>query len=147
MAYYHAANAGVVPVATDHMQINGGFSMSNLGGWFSGGTKVTSAFVVSDDVGLGIHCTVFLVMCSQFHLLLAPKGLDTCELLIFCQGIFRNALVNLHPGRHQTYEGCNWLVCSIYTVSSTYLSFPLLPCVTCLINCQHSFFEEYWPHI
>jgi hypothetical protein len=98
MAYHHAANAGVVPVATDRVQINGGFSMPNLGGWFSGGTKVTSAFVVSDDVGLGIHCTVFLVMCSQFHLLLAPKGLDTCELLIFRQGIFRNALVNLRPG-------------------------------------------------
>ena len=88
---------GIVPVATDHMQINCAFSVPNLVGWFSGTSKVTSAFVIFDHVEPGIHCTIFLVMCLQFHPLLPAKGLDTCELLIFCKGVFGDAFNLVTP--------------------------------------------------
>src|ERR1700676_3916517 len=88
LAYHHAINAGIVPVATYHVQINRAFSVPSLVGWFSGASKVTSAFVVSDQAGRGIHHTVFLVMCSQFYPLQPAKGLATGELLIFPKGVF-----------------------------------------------------------
>jgi hypothetical protein len=105
LAYHYGPNPRIVPVATEHVQINGGFSVPRLTGWFSATTKVLSAFVVSKETEPGLHCTTFLVMCSQFDDLLPPKGVDTCELLIFRKGVFGDALVNLRTGDVKHMEG------------------------------------------
>jgi hypothetical protein len=47
----------MVPILTDHVAIDAGFSMLHVTGWFSDDTTILSAHVVSNDILIGIYPT------------------------------------------------------------------------------------------
>jgi hypothetical protein len=87
-----------VPVATDHVEINSGFSMPHITGWFSDKSTLFTCLVVSDQVVTGTYHTNFYILCSQFDKRFAPKGCNTCELLIFQRSAIGKHLINLRSG-------------------------------------------------
>jgi len=84
-----------MPIATEHVLLNEGFSIPNLTGWFTDGTRITSRLIFSDAFRSGLYPTTFYVVCSQFDHRHPPKNVDTCELIIFRTSAIGKKLVNL----------------------------------------------------
>lgn len=96
-AYYYGVAAGSVSIPAKHVRIDGGFAVPLLTGWFSDDHKITSAFVVANDVTAELFQTTFYVICSQFNALQPPSNPNNCELLVFRKAAFSGTLVNLRP--------------------------------------------------
>jgi hypothetical protein len=88
----------MVPIPTDHVAVNAGFSVPRVTEWFGDDTTLLSADVVSNNILSGIYPTRFFILCSQFDKRFKPKCRDTCKLLIFRKSVTGNYLVNFRNG-------------------------------------------------
>jgi hypothetical protein len=93
--YFYGATPAYIPIAIEHARIDNGLSVPNLSGWFSKPLLITSWLITLPINQPNLFSTTYYVLCSQFDHCHAPKGVDSCELLIFRKGVLGEYLVNL----------------------------------------------------
>jgi len=86
---------GMVPVATKHVDVDHGYSIPQLVGWFTNPKKITTTDVTVVHNPAHVQRANFLIICSQYDARHPPQNADTCELLIFRKAILGEKLVNL----------------------------------------------------